>query len=61
MKMVKITDLKTGDKFISKGSKLTFSQVRRETETTISVYCWQHIMSSYITIDFKKSELVELI
>lgn len=50
---VKIEDVKEGNYFISKGSKMVFSQVRRQTETTM--------MSSYITVTFNKGQEVDLL
>jgi len=58
---VKIEELKEGNYFISKGSKMIFSQVRRQTETTITVFVMNCIMSSYITVTFNKGENVDLL
>lgn len=58
---VKIEDVKEGNYFISKGSKMIFSQVRRQTETTITVFVMQCLLSSYITVTFTKGQEVELI
>lgn len=58
---VKIQDVREGNYFISKGSKMIFSQIRKETDTHITVYVLQCIMSSYTTIMFAKNENVELL
>lgn len=58
---VKIQEVKEGNYFISKGSKMVFSQIRKETDTHISVYVMQCIMSSYTTVTFPKNQEVELL
>jgi len=58
---VKIEDLKDGNYFISKGSKMVFSQIRRQTETTITVFVLQCLLSSYTTVTFNKGQIVDLI
>lgn len=60
-KTVKIEDLNEGNYFISKGSKMVFSQIRRQTENTITVFVLQCLVSSYITVTFNKGQEVELI
>lgn len=58
---VKISDLKVGDTFISKGSKLTLARVKGETETTRNLFCLQHIMSSYSSFVANKDLEVTLL
>jgi len=58
---VKIQDVREGNYFISKGSKMVFSQIRKETETHLTVYVLQCLLSSYITVTFAKNQNVELL
>ena len=58
---VKIEEVKEGNYFIRNGSKMVFSQVRKQTEIVVSVYVLQCLMSSYITVTFDKNEEVQLL
>ena len=58
---VKIEEVKEGNYFISKGSKMIFSQIRRQTETTMTVFVMNCLLSSYITVTFNKGQNVELL
>lgn len=58
---IKVQDLKVGDVFISRGSKLTVARIKSSDETTINLFCLNHLLSSYISIKFIKSNDVTLV
>jgi len=58
---MKAQDLKVGDSFISKGSKMTLARVKSVNEDSVVMFVLQHIMSSYTTVTIKKSEIVNVL